>query len=203
MMKKKLRYWILGALIIAVILTPSCVRLYRVFGSSDAPTYLMGDRILVNKVAYDIRIPYTNIVILSHSDPKSGDVVMFREPVTNRRVFKRVIGCPEDLVEMLDNQLLINGTPLLYETVKEKIAQATENNLGSEIVMESGNGRPHKISYTPGASQYGSFGPVNVPEGQYFLIGDNRDNSKDSRMYGPVPRELIIGRVSHPYGRHR
>ncbi len=201
MMKKRLRHWILGGIILTALLIPSCVRIYRVYGSSDAPTYLIGDRILVNKVAFDIRIPYTNVVILSRSGPETGDVVMFREPGANIKVFKRVIGCPGDLIEMRDNQLSINGTLLQYAVVNDKMSPRTGNNLGSMIMTESGNGQPHKISYTPGASQFGSFGPLKVPERHYYLIGDNRDNSKDSRMYGPVPRELIVGKVSRPYGR--
>jgi signal peptidase I len=144
-MKIKPRYWILTGIIITASIVPSYVRLYHVFGSSDAPTYLIGDRIFVNKVAFDIRIPYTNIVLLSHSGPKPGDVVMFREPGEDYSVFKRVIGCPGDLIVMRDNHLTINDTPLQYVRVNGNMHQATENNLGTVIVSEMGFGASHKI----------------------------------------------------------
>jgi len=201
-MKRKSRYWIPAAVLIALILTPSYVRLYRVHGSSDAPTYLVGDRIIVNKAAFDLRIPFTDIVLLSHSEPVHGDVVMFREPGREILVFKRVIGCPGDTLVMRDNRLTINGIGLEYAPFRGAWHPAfAENKVGTEIVNETGNGETYQITFTPGASGYGTFDPIEVPAGQYYLVGDNRDNSRDSRMYGPVPRQLIVGRVGRPFGR--
>ncbi|MBM3790646.1 MAG: signal peptidase I [Acidobacteria bacterium] len=202
MMKKRRRYRTTAVILVAVAIVPSYVRVYRVHGSSDAPTYLVGDRIIVNKAAFDLRIPYTNIVILSHSEPESGDVVMFQEPGRDILVFKRLVGLPGDTLVMRDNCLTINGISLKYSPFDGSLPQATvDNKLGSVIMNEIGIGEAHQITYTPEGSSYGSFGPVEVPAGHYYLMGDNRDNSRDSRMYGPVPRRLIVGRVSRPFGR--
>jgi len=201
-MKKKKRWFLLLIAVIGIgAITPSYVRVYRVDGFSDAPTFLVGDLILVIKAAYDVRLPYTDIVILCHSQPQSGDVVMYQSPGDDFLVFKRVIGCPGDTVVMRHNRLEINGIPLQYERVdgKEYSPIAKQNNLGTIIEKETGNGPPHLMTHTPGASLYASFGPVLVPEGHYFVMGDNRDNSRDSRMYGSVPRHSIVGKVIHGY----
>lgn len=201
-MKRKSRYWVPAVILTALLIAPSYVRLYKVHGSSDAPTYLVGDRIIVNKAAFDIRIPYSDIVVLSHSDPVHGDVVMFREPGKDILVFKRVIGCPGDVLVMRDNGLSINGRSLDYPPYEGAMHPAlTYNNVGTVIVNEIGNGVAHQITFTPGAGGYASFEPMEVPAGHYFLMGDNRDNSRDSRMYGPVSRQSLIGKVSRPFGR--
>jgi signal peptidase I len=196
-MTRRRRLWVLALVIAIAAVTPSYVRVYRVSGASDAPTFLLGDRIVVNKAAYDIRLPYTRIVILSRSQPRAGDVVMFREPRDEVVVFKRVIGCPGDTVVMRDNRLTINGVPLEYEPASgdDFSAVASDNSLGAIIETEAGNGPPHLVTYTPGAGDAASFGPVEVPDDHFFLMGDNRDNSLDSRMYGPVPRRSVVGRV--------
>jgi signal peptidase I len=195
----KLKRWlsVAFAVLFVGVLVPSYVRAYRVAGSSDAPSYLVGDRILVNKAAYDIRLPYTGMVIVSHSAPDLGDVVLYRSPQDDRLVFKRVVGGPGDAVSMRENHLTINGTNLRYAAVDEATYRsvAARNQIGSAIETEAGNGPEHAITYTPGASPLASFAPVRLPDGHYYMIGDNRDHSEDSRSYGPVPRERILGKV--------
>lgn len=198
-MKRRRWFLPLVALIVMGAMVPSYIRVYQVAGSSDAPSFLVGDRILVNKSAYDIRLPYMDTVILSHSQPQRGDVVMFRTPGDGSTVFKRVIGCPGDMIAMRDNRLEINSIPLQYEPIDVREHQSIEghNSLGTIIEREMGNGRSHLITHTPGMSRYASFGPVHLPKGHYFMMGDNRDNSLDSRMYGPVSHLSILGKVSY------
>lgn len=196
-MTKKRWILLLAVLVVIAALAPAYVRLYRVSGYSDAPSFLVGDRFLANKLAYDVRLPYTDIVFFSHSAPKSGDVILFRSPDSDLLVFKRVIGCPGDRVAMRDNHLEINGTALQYARVQrtgyEPVAE--QNRLGEIIEMETGVGPPHLMTHSPDTSLYASFGPVDVPRDQYFVVGDNRDHSRDSRMYGCVPRRSILGKV--------
>lgn len=194
----KQRWLILIGLLAALLaVTPAYVGSYRVFGPSDAPSFRVGERIVVNKAAYDLRLPYTGVVLFSHSMPERGDVVMFRAPGQDYLVFKRVIGCPGDRVAMSDYHLQVNGNPLRYERVDATQFQsiAVRNQLGAVVEEETGNGPAHWISFTPGLGPQASFEPVVVPERQYFVLGDNRGNSEDSRNYGSVSRPTIHGRV--------
>ena len=120
-------------------------------------------------------------------------------------IFKRVVGRPGDTVLMQDNRVTINDLPLAYgEDVRSDYKQVpAENSLGSVVLMETGNGPGNLVTFTPGPCASASFGPVDVPEGHYFLMGDNRGNSLDSRAYGPVPRRWIVGRMGRPPGRGR
>jgi signal peptidase I len=201
MTRKKRWVWMIAFVLVGLALLPSYVRAYRVGGPSDAPTYLLGELFFVNWAAYDIRLPYTDVSLIAHSDPERGDVVMYRVPGEEPWIFKRIVGCPGDVIEMRDNRLTINGAALEYERLDPApYSQLAESNkLGSIIEIEAGNGPAHTISHDAAGGTYSSFGPVAVPEGHYFLIGDNRDNSRDSREYGPVPREYILGRLSRPY----
>lgn len=193
--------WYAGIILLIVAIAPSYVRAHRVGGSSDAPTYLLGDLIFVNKAAYDIRLPYLDAVILSHSEPRRGEVVLYVPPDRTYRVFKRVVGIPGDTIAMRKYHLTVNGEALQYEpTDRSKSYQDMEKNkIGAVVEHERGNGVEHLITYTPGASEDDSFESITIPEGHYYVLGDNRSNSRDSRMYGPIPRESIIGRVGRPF----
>jgi len=199
------RIWLWGVAVVFVILvlTPSYLRAYRVGGPSDAPTYLSTDLVLVNKLAYDLRLPYTDIVLLSHSDPERGDVVLYRVPDDTHTVFKRIVGCPGDTVEMVGNHLIINKTPLKYEILNaaDYADIGASHGLGSMVEMEKGLGPEHTVSHSGDASRAPSFGPVVVSPGHFFVLGDNRDNSLDSRAYGAISRDTIIGRLGRPLGR--
>jgi signal peptidase I len=137
------------------------------------------------------------MVIVSHSAPDRGDVVLYRSPQDDRLVFKRVVGEPGDVVSMRDNHLTVNGTVLRYAAVDEEIHRSVvaTNHIGVAIETEAGNGPEHAITYTPGAGPLATFEPVRLPDRHYYMIGDNRDHSEDSRSYGPVPRERILGKV--------
>jgi signal peptidase I len=150
------------------------------------PTILEGDRILVNKLAYDFKIPLTHISIYKFGDPKRGDIVIFDSKVADTRLVKRVIGLPGDTVEMRDNRLTINGIEARYSNV-EYAAHAI-------FAIESDVSMSHRIELArTGGSRLSTFGPVKVPKDRYLVLGDNRDNSADSRVYGFIPREEIVG----------
>jgi len=151
------------------------------------PTIVEGDRILVNKMAYDLRLPFTNIQLMKLSDPERGDIVIFNSDVANKRFVKRVIGIPGDTVELRDNALLINGQMLEYKTLSSDQVSLDK----TEIIK----GVEHLIRINKEGSSLSSFLPVKVPEGSYLVLGDNRDNSSDSRVIGLIPRDEIIGRT--------
>jgi len=151
------------------------------------PTIVEGDRILVNKMAYDLRLPFTNIQLMKLSDPERGDIVIFNSDVANKRFVKRVIGIPGDTVELRDNALLINGQMLEYKTLTSDQVSLDK----TEIIK----GVEHLIRINKEGSSLSSFLPVKVPEGSYLVLGDNRDNSSDSRVIGLIPRDEIIGRT--------
>jgi len=153
---------------------------------SMKPTILEGDRIFVNKLAYDLKVPLTHISIFKFADPKRGDIVVFDSKAADTRLVKRVIGLPGDIVEMQDNRLRINGIEARYSNV-EYTADAI-------FAIESYVGMTHRIELAPtGVSYFSSFGPVQVPPGHYLVLGDNRDNSADSRVRGFIPRGEIVG----------
>lgn len=199
--KRRARWLVPWVAVIALVAAvPSYVRAYRVDGASDAPSFLVGERIFVIHAAYDVRLPYTGITLFSHARPERGDVVLFRSPDGEAPVFKRVIGCAGDTVEMRDHRLEINGVPLRYGPIDRARFRpvAERNRLGAIVAEETGNGAPHLVTYTPGLQSAASFGLVRVPEDHYFVMGDNRDHSRDSRAYGSIPRRSILGRVVSP-----
>ena len=162
------------------------------------PTIVEGDRILVDKSAYGWRLPFTTIRLTQGGDPQRGDIVIFASPEDGATLVKRVVGLPGDSVEMRDEQLLINGTALAYApedvNADRDLPRATRvqehRYLGEKLGVDT-----HAIMLLPARSAARSFGPVTVPAGQYLMLGDSRDNSKDSRYIGFVPRASIVGRA--------
>lgn len=155
---------------------------------SMKPTIVEGDRIWVNKLAYDIRVPLTHLSLIHLADPQRGDIVIFDSAVADKRLVKRVIGLPGDSVSMADNVVSINGRPLSYH------AETSDN--GVVAMRETLGHTDHEIWInTRLAGRESSFPPVKVPAGQYLVLGDNRNNSADSRYIGFVPRDEIIGRT--------
>ncbi|MBX2882327.1 MAG: signal peptidase I [Granulosicoccus sp.] len=154
--------------------------------SSMKPTIVEGDRILVNKLAYDIRVPFTKQSLVKLADPMRGDIIIFDSEVSDKRLVKRVVGVPGDMVELTDNKLIINGKPLQYQTVlrSRMVKHQREDLLGIQ----------HDIWVRESGSQLSNFTAVRVPQGYYLVLGDNRDNSADSRVIGLIPRGEIIGR---------
>ncbi len=155
---------------------------------SMKPTIIEGDRIWVNKLAYDIRVPLTHLSLMHLGDPKRGDIVVFDSATADKRLVKRIIGLPGETVSMTDNVVNINGRALPYHL------EESDNGV---LAMRETLGRLNHLIWidTRLAGRESSFPPVTVPAGQYLVLGDNRNNSADSRYIGFVPRNEIIGRT--------
>jgi len=165
---------------------------------SMKPTILEGDRVFVNKLAYDLKVPFTTWHLAQWDNPKRGDIVVFFSPADGVRLVKRVIGLPGDRIDLVNNKVLVNGAPVKYEALsQETIAELpAAEQPRHQFATEELAGHPHPVMTTPALPARRSFGPVIVPEGKYFMMGDNRDNSFDSRFYGSVERRQIVGRAS-------
>lgn len=152
--------------------------------ASMKPTILEGDRIAVNKLAYDLHIPFTHISLVKFADPQRGEIAVFDSKVSDKRLVKRVIGVPGDTVAMINNQLIINGNAIQYEKT-----------VGNTDQIEHLFNTPHivRISSTEDHA-FANFPTVIVPAGHYLMLGDNRDKSADSRVIGFVPRDEFVGR---------
>jgi signal peptidase I len=191
------------AVLIAILLTfRSIIVDWNVVPSGSMnPTIIEGDRILVNKLAYDLKVPFTTIELFKWSDPKRGDIIVFDSPQNGIRLVKRVIGVPGDTVQLIDNHLLINGQPAAYGTLDSDTAHQIRNadtlSWTPEYATETVEGVTHAMmTLEKRPSDKRTFGPETVPAGQYFVMGDDRDNSADSRYIGFVPRGNIAGRSS-------
>lgn len=166
---------------------------------SMKPTILEGDRVFVNKMAYDLKVPFTTWHLAEWGDPARGDVVVLLSPENGRRLIKRVIGVPGDDLAWRGRTLYVNGEPASYAPIDPEIEARLDGDaepFRRLIAWEEIGEVRHPVMVTPALhSRRGDFGPVSVPEEGFFLMGDNRDESRDSRAIGFVPRELILGRA--------
>jgi signal peptidase I len=193
--------WI-GSFVLAIlILTPvrsSIVDWYDVPSGSMEPSILPGDRICANKLAYGLRVPLTFTWVARWGHPEPGEIIIVHSPEEGgTRLVKRVIGKPGDTIEMKDNVLMINGKVLETKPLTPEEQAGIEKTLIGDFSKETLNGREHLKMLVPGASSpLRTFGPVKVPEGKYWVMGDNRDRSKDSRVWGYVDEKKVTGRSS-------
>ena len=165
---------------------------YRIPSGSMIPTLVVGDFILVKKYEYGIRLPVSNYKIIDNNKPVHGDVVVFQYPQDKRiNYIKRVIALPGDYVEYLDKVVYVNGEKYTQFSAPESLISAED--LGDSIVVnESNNLIKYNIMKNNDRGQDFSY---TVPDKTYFVLGDNRDNSNDSRYWGPVPEENLIGKA--------
>lgn len=164
---------------------------------SMKPTILEGDRVLVNKLAYDLKVPFTTVHLAEWSNPQRGDIVVFFSPHDGTRLVKRVIGLPGDTIELRNNVLILNGQLVEYEPLAREFLPdlAPTDREGRLFATEQLPGQTHAVAGNPAVPARRSFAPYLVPGGHYFMMGDNRDDSFDSRYYGPVKRKQIVGRA--------
>jgi signal peptidase I len=181
---------------------------FRIPSGSMIPTLEVGDLILVNKYEYGLRLPIVNRTVVPIGQPKRGDVIVFRYPHdTTQDYIKRIVGLPGDRVEYRNHLLKINDmavaeTPMdrYYDPARAQTFQQNTEKLGNvehRIIWQDGDGAPAFAAVpqtNPGACVYSDGGVAcTVPPGSYFVMGDNRDNSEDSRFWGFVPDRNIVG----------
>jgi len=167
--------------------------------ASMHPNLLEGDVVLVNRLAFDLKVPLTNVVLAHLGEPQRGDIVTFRSPRDNTLLIKRVVALPGDVVEMRNERLYINGKGADYRVVEHSLDSVGGTAMPALQLAETWGGKaargPRHIQIMPDVLAPRTFGPVKVPQGEYLMLGDNRDNSADSRVIGLVPRKLLVGRA--------
>lgn len=163
---------------------------------SMRPNLLEGDVVFVNRLAYNVKVPLTDVVLARTGEPQRGDVVTFSSPDDGTRLIKRLVAVPGDVVEMRHEKLFINGEAARYDaaqTLQETVA--TGRTVDATRLTERVQGSERRVQWLSGIEARNNFAPIVVPEGEYLMLGDNRDDSADSRYFGFVPRQLLIGRA--------
>ncbi len=159
------------ALILAFFIRSFVVQAFKIPSGSMLQTLQIGDHLLVTKFAYGVKIPFTNTMVLEREGPKHGDIIVFEFPEDPSKDFiKRVIGVPGDVIEIREKKLFLNGVEQQESYIQH---------------VDSSSSVPRRDN----------FGPVMVPENKYFVMGDNRDESYDSRFWGFVERDTIEGKA--------
>jgi len=163
---------------------------------SMRPSLLEGDVVLVNRLAYDFKVPLTDIVVAHIAEPKRGDIVTFSSPRDGTRLIKRIIGLPGDRVEMRNEVLLINGKAAEYSE-PEVLLEPNEDHadIPALRLTETIGQDKRRIQVLSNVRARNNFPAIEVPRENYLVLGDNRDNSADSRYFGFVPRHLLIGQA--------
>lgn len=196
--KNWIRPWVLPLLLITAAKSALADINYVPSGSMQ-PTILCGDVVFINKLAYDLRIPFTTTRVARWADPARSDVVVCFAPDDGTRLVKRVAALPGDVVELRQDVLWINGVPRSYAPLAKDAFGVSELEPAERdaaiFATERFDQRAHAVMALPALPAERNFGPVTVPPGHYFMLGDNRDNSRDSRFFGFMPREEIIGEV--------
>lgn len=164
--------------------------------ASMRPSLVEGDVVLVNRLAYNVKVPLTDIVLQRTGEPARGDIVTFFSPTDHTRLIKRIVGLPGDTVAMRNEQLMINGIPASYDALgTSSETLGTAGQVTAQQLRERGTGATHQIQLMPQLPARRDFAAVTVPPDHFMMLGDNRDNSADSRYFGFVPRELLIGKA--------
>jgi signal peptidase I len=164
--------------------------------SSMNPTLVSGDRVVVNKLAYSVRVPFTLQHLVRWASPKRGDVITFDSPLDEVNLIKRVVGVEGDVVQMQDNMLTINGIAIQRNLVDEARPIPTESGvLTAQVWSEQIDDKRIEVARIAPLNRHRDFGPVEVPAGHILVLGDSRDNSNDSRFIGFIDVRRITGQA--------
>ncbi len=166
---------------------------YTIPSGSMQPTLEIGDRVVVDKMAYDFKVPLTNISLKKMGEPERGDIIVFESVAADNRLIKRVVGLPGDKLSMTNEILTLNGKPISYNNTN-----ISPNNAHNNYLIENLTGLKHLIKHDKNkVAQLANFNTVVVPKDHYLVLGDNRRNSADSRVYGFVPRKELKGKANY------
>lgn len=193
-------------LLIVLVFRSFIAEPFRIPTGSMIPTLLIGDFIVVNKFAYGLRLPVLNTKILDVGKPERGDVVVFRKPANPSdpkdkdvgvTYVKRLVGLPGDSVRYQNHQLYINDQPVSYKPISGYVGDASNREeSGDQLLLEDLPGRSHQMLHLSGVAGPNT-GPVQLGKDQYFMMGDNRDRSSDSRFWGIVSESDLVGKVTY------
>ncbi|MBC7794380.1 MAG: signal peptidase I [Clostridia bacterium] len=192
---------IVGAILVALLLRSFVVEAFKIPSGSMIPTLHIGDQIFVNKFIYGPRIPFTEIRIMEWAQPKRGEVIVFVIPTESHEdLIKRVIGVPGDTIQVRDGTLLLNGSAVQDEVLGKSTEwdRKLETGIWSQQHSTAITERLDDKTFTvldDGETRGDSMGPFTVKPGHVFVMGDNRDRSYDSRFWGQVPMQNVLGRA--------
>jgi len=175
---------------LVLVLRSFLIEPFQIPSQSMVPTLKVGDFILVSKWTYGIRLPVLRTKIIEIDSPERGDVMVFFPPHEDRYFIKRVVGLPGDKVHVLNGIVFINGDKMTQTSVAEKA-----NSSRSVVMSEDLGGIEHLMQKRTSPTRLSQNYSAVVPQGHYFMMGDNRDNSSDSRVWGPVPEDRIVGKA--------
>jgi len=179
-------------ILIVLVIRSFIAEPFRIPSGSMLPTLHIGDFILVNKFSYGIRLPVINKKIIEIGDPERGDVVVFRYPNNPKLDYiKRIVGLPGDTVGYFNKIIYINGEEVPNQFKEKSIDLLTLVPIKSELRVETLGEHQHELLVD--LSHNKLEGEIVVPKGEYFVMGDNRDNSQDSRVWGTVPEQNLVG----------
>jgi signal peptidase I len=168
---------------------------YVIPSESMLPNLMVHDHIFVSKLAFGIRLPFSEKWLVQWRAPQRGEIVVFKYPV-NKDVFfvKRVIGLPGDEIRVEDNRLFVNGQEWTKSPNNSEFPD--DSNTGFSYFTENNGERSYTVRLLKGRQESNTYGPITVPDGHFFALGDNRDQSSDSRVWGFVPVDHLMGTAS-------